>query len=85
MREVVFIGRGDSVAEATNAWHVNLKGHLRNASDDDPIVKYVKCLIGGTPSGTEVPSVIKGFVKQQSKKRGKNIWQSLKRNSILLQ
>lgn len=57
------IGRGDSVAEAVNAWDVNLKGHLRNAGEDDPIVKYVKGLLGGTPAADEVPSVIKGPIK----------------------
>lgn len=68
------IGRGDSVAEAVNAWDVNLKGHLRNAGDQDPIVKYVKGLLGGAPTDTEVPSVIKGPVKTAIKKtREENI------------
>jgi hypothetical protein len=62
------IGRGDSVADAINAWDVNLKGHLRNAGDDDPIVKYVKGLLGGTPSTEEVSSVIKGPIKVAIKK-----------------
>lgn len=57
------IGRGESVADAVNAWDVNLKGHLRTAGEDDPIVKYVKSLLGGTPSGDDLPSVIKGPVK----------------------
>ena len=58
------IGRGESVAEAVNAWDVNLKGHLRNASDDDPVVKYVKGLLGGTPSTEQAPSVIKEDIRK---------------------
>lgn len=68
------IGRGESVAEAVNAWDVNLKGHLRNAGDQDPIVKYVKGLLGGTPSTEEIPSVIKGPIKAAIRKtREENI------------
>jgi hypothetical protein len=68
------IGRGDSVADAVNAWDVNLKGHLRNAGDEDPIVKYVKGLLGGTPATEEVPGVIKGPIKVAIRKtREQNI------------
>jgi len=62
------IGRGESVVDAVNAWDVNLKGHLRTADEDDPIVKYVKCLLGGTPSGDDLPSIIKGQSKASLKK-----------------
>ena len=57
------IGRSESVADAVNAWDVNLKGHLRTAGDEDPIVKYVKSLLGGTPSSDDLPRVIKGPIK----------------------
>lgn len=68
------IGRGDSVAEAVNAWDVNLKGHLRNAGEDDPIVRYVKGLLGGTPAAEEATSAIKGPIKVAIKKtREQNI------------
>ncbi|WP_443945590.1 hypothetical protein ACJVDH_00330 [Pedobacter sp. AW1-32] len=56
-------GRGDSVAEAVNAWDVNLKAHLRNASEDDPIVQYVKSIIAKPGQGEDVSSVVKGKVK----------------------
>jgi hypothetical protein len=62
------IGRGDSVTEAVNAWDVNLKGHLRNAGDADPIVKYVRGVLGGTPASEEALSVTKGPVKTAIKK-----------------
>ena len=68
------VGRGESVAEAVENWDLKLQSHLRNAGDDDPIVKYVKGLINGTPSTEDIPSVIKGPIKAAIKKtREQNI------------
>lgn len=39
------VGRGETVAGAINAWNVNLKGHLRDADENDPIVKLAKVLL----------------------------------------
>ncbi len=36
------IGRGEDVEEAINTWNVNLKGHLRDSDETDPIVKLAK-------------------------------------------
>jgi len=39
------VGRGSSVGEAVENWNLKLQSHLRNASDDDPIVMYVKSFL----------------------------------------
>jgi hypothetical protein len=36
------VGRGASVAEAVTNWDAKLQAHLRNASNDDPVVLSVK-------------------------------------------
>ncbi|WP_132532846.1 hypothetical protein [Pedobacter psychrotolerans] len=58
------IGRGESVAEAVNAWDVHLKGHLRNAANDDRVVVHARALINRTTQSNEVPSIVKGKVKE---------------------
>lgn len=56
------VGRGESVEEAVENWDLKLQSHL-TAGDNDPIVKYVKSLLGRTPSSGDLPSVIKGPLK----------------------
>ncbi|RYF26566.1 MAG: hypothetical protein EOO42_01305 [Flavobacteriales bacterium] len=36
------VGRGASVVDAVNNWDAKLQSHLRNASQDDPVVLLVK-------------------------------------------
>lgn len=48
--------KGNSVAEAVENWNDKLQAHLRNASDDDPVVIHVKKLLAlaYTPTQTTV-------------------------------
>jgi len=53
------VGRGETVTDAINAWNVNLKGHLRDADENDSIVKLAKVLLS---SATQE----RAFTSQQS-------------------
>lgn len=39
------VGRGETVEDAINMWNVNLKSHLRDADENDPIFKLAKVLL----------------------------------------
>lgn len=47
------VGQGKSVSAAVSDWDLKLKEHLRKADDKDPIVTYIKGLLGKNKSHGE--------------------------------